>query len=79
MTVRVTYCDGAPIPDGVCAVCFDESPSDDHCDAPIPDGMTVTVSRITGDVSAVCDRCGWRCFYWDCGCDLAHDCTAGAA
>lgn len=79
MTIRMTYLDGDPIPGGVCAVCFDENPSEDHCSEPIPDSMRVVVSRITGDYSAVCDSCGWRCFYWDCGCELAHDCGDGAA
>jgi len=72
---RETYVTGA------CAVCFDdprfsETGHDDHCEEPIPPGMTVTVSRITGDVSAVCGVCGWRSFYWDCGHDLQHDCAA---
>lgn len=79
MTARITYRDGGPIPAGVCAACFDEDPEPDHCSEPIPDGMRVVVSRITGDVSAVCDLCGRRVFSWDCGCDLVHECSAVAS
>jgi hypothetical protein len=78
MTIRITYLDGDPIPAGVCAVCFDEQPDRDHCSEPIPEGMWVVTSRITGERSAVCDWCGFRSFLWECGCELAHECEGRA-
>lgn len=40
------------------------------CDAVLP--PKVNVSR--GFAVASCDGCSFRCAYWECACELDHDC-----
>lgn len=51
----------------------------DHVCDPVPAGVSVGRSRLAGTLLAECAVCGWRCAYWECACDLAHDCDGGAA
>jgi hypothetical protein len=47
---------------------------EDVCTEPLPDGVRVYRSHMAGNLVASCDRCGYVCGYWECGCELAHDC-----
>jgi len=47
---------------------------DETCNAPLPDGMRVHRTILAGNLVATCGRCGYVCAYWDCACELAHDC-----
>lgn len=70
--VDVVRCDcGNSVPPGVvrCDWCLG------HEDCTVPAGVMVTSARWTGAPLAVCAWCDWRCGYWDCACDLAHDCA----
>lgn len=40
------------------------------CDALLPHG--VNISR--GTAFATCDFCSFKCAYWECACELVHDC-----
>ena len=41
------------------------------CENPkLPDGISVSF----GFGMASCDKCSYRCGYWDCACELEHDC-----
>lgn len=39
--------------------------------APIPETVTVAF----GTAFATCYNCSFKCPYWECSCELAHDCT----
>ena len=45
------------------------------CDAGLPSGVVVGFSRFGGSYVASCENCGFVCAYWDCACELAHDCV----
>jgi len=53
---------------GVCSDCFFGSVC---CDAVLPDGVSVSF----GTAIASCERCSYRCAYWECACELRHDCA----
>ena len=40
----------------------------------LPRHINISQSRITGNLAAECQRCYFRASYWDCACDLGHDC-----
>lgn len=45
-------------------------------DATLPDGVEIVRARFTGQSIAVCYRCDeFRCAYWECPCELVHECT----
>lgn len=44
------------------------------CDSGIPNGMTVYRSRFGGNVVAECETCPTIWGYWECACELAHEC-----
>lgn len=47
------------------------------CDNPvIPKGIQTGYARLSGAYVATCDNCDYVCAYWDCPCELAHDCEA---
>lgn len=44
------------------------------CDMPtLPAGMSAGYGLFGGYV-AKCDNCSYVCAYWECPCELAHDC-----
>lgn len=45
------------------------------CEMPLPSGVTVGFSHFAGTFRAVCDRCSFMSVYWECACDLRHDCS----
>lgn len=45
-----------------------------HATCKAPKSISTGHSRITGDYTASCNRCAYRCAYWECACELAHDC-----
>lgn len=47
---------------------------DDTCTEPVPDGVRIYRSRMAGNLVATCDKCGHLWGYWECACDLTHDC-----
>ena len=47
---------------------------DDVCTEPLPEGVRVYRTRMAGNLVASCDRCAYVCAYWECACELAHDC-----
>jgi hypothetical protein len=41
------------------------------CENPeLPDGISVSF----GFAVASCSKCSYRCAYWECACELEHDC-----
>jgi|688.fasta_scaffold1860513_2 DNA-directed RNA polymerase subunit RPC12/RpoP len=63
---RVEYWDDAPANSVLCEYC--------DCGEPIPDGVEFYNTRITGEPRARCSHCDWVSAYWDCPCDLVHEC-----
>jgi len=47
---------------------------EDTCMEPLPDGVRVYLGRFTGSPVAVCDHCDYMRGYWECACELVHDC-----
>jgi len=45
-----------------------------HEDCRTPAGVRVGRSHMAGTAIAWCEGCGMRWGYWDCACDLAHEC-----
>jgi hypothetical protein len=52
---------------------YDDAPYCCGDDATLPDG--ITISR--GSAIASCGFCGYRCAYWECACELVHECNGG--
>lgn len=50
--------------------------TDVYCceDPQLPKGMEVG-HGLFGGYRAICE-CGYSCAYWDCACELVHDCEA---
>lgn len=44
------------------------------CDSKTPSGMTVYYSHFGGNLVAECDSCTTIWGYWECACELVHDC-----
>lgn len=52
---------------------------EDYCcgnEATLPIGITLTSARFTGNPIAECEFCEYRCAYWECPCELEHNCEA---
>lgn len=49
-----------------------------HAECVAPRGVIVSGAWLTGVPVARCLDCGWTCAYWDCACDLDHECLAGS-
>jgi hypothetical protein len=42
----------------------------------LPEGVTITHAHITGQAIAECSRCeDFRVAYWECACELVHECV----
>lgn len=50
---------------------------DDICcsDPKLPNGIRTYYAHLSGAYVASCDNCSYMCAYWDCACELAHDCA----
>lgn len=44
------------------------------CEADLPNGVSVGRSWFGGQVVARCAYCGFSAVYFDCACELVHDC-----
>lgn len=51
-------------------ICTDCEDDEHFCEAELPDGISIA----RGTAFASCYKCGYRCAYWECACDLVHDC-----
>lgn len=40
----------------------------------MPKTMRAYYSHLSGAYVAACDNCDYVCAYWECACELAHDC-----
>lgn len=49
---------------------YDEN-SFECCDGELPDGITLAF----GTAFATCYLCGYKCAYWECACELIHECN----
>ena len=45
----------------------------------LPSDVTITGSHFAGTPVATCDACDYRCVYWDCVCELDHECKTASA
>ena len=46
------------------------------CEAKLPKKMSVGFSHFGGAYVAKCSKCSYVCAYWECACELRHDCGA---
>jgi hypothetical protein len=44
------------------------------CDSVAPKKIRFGFSQFGGSYNAYCDKCSFVCAYWDCACELEHDC-----
>ena len=44
------------------------------CDSKTPNGMTIYHSHFGGNLVAKCNSCTTIWGYWECACELVHDC-----
>lgn len=44
------------------------------CEATTPKKIRFGYSQFGGSFNAYCDKCSFVCAYWDCACELRHDC-----
>ena len=44
------------------------------CDSKTPNGMTIYHSHFGGNLVAECNSCTTIWGYWECACELVHDC-----
>lgn len=47
----------------------------DHEGCTAPESVRVGRAWLSGTPLATCEACGRRWGYWDCACDLVHDCA----
>ena len=47
----------------------------EHGQCEMPASVTVSLARLSGAPIASCQGCGMRWGYWECGCELVHDCA----
>lgn len=45
------------------------------CDSQGPKGMSFGMSSFGGAYVAKCSKCSYVCAYWECPCELEHDCN----
>lgn len=53
----------------ICADC-----EEDVCQEDYPDTFTFYTTRMAGNPVAQCLKCDYKAAYWECACDLIHDC-----
>jgi hypothetical protein len=63
----------------ICADCEEETldEMETYCcgqEATLPNGIVLTSARFTGNPIAQCEFCAYRCAYWECHCELEHEC-----
>lgn len=73
----VTYCDCGNVStellitgEPACEFCYG------HRDCVAPDTIATGVFGWAGDYIAKCSQCSYVCAYWECACELDHDCVA---
>lgn len=44
------------------------------CDSPTPKGIYFYSAHMTGGAVAQCHNCTFTCVYWECDCELEHNC-----
>lgn len=47
----------------------------EFCDNPAPKSIEFYSSRFGGNSCARCTKCQFVAVYWECGCELEHDCA----
>lgn len=47
---------------------------EDICDNPMPKNMSAYYAHLSGAYVASCDNCKYVSAYWECACELMHDC-----
>jgi hypothetical protein len=52
-----------------CENCYDE------CTELAPESITFYSARFSGTGVAECKNCNFKSVYWECACDLFHDCN----
>lgn len=52
----------------LCETCLEE------CSTPKPDSVTISRAHFTGAAVATCSACSFTCAYWECACELVHEC-----
>jgi hypothetical protein len=45
------------------------------CDTKAPKKISFGFSHFGGAYLAKCSKCSFTCGYWDCACELVHDCN----
>jgi len=45
----------------------------EYCNQPMPKTVTATYKTF-GGYTATCSKCSFVCGYWECACELEHDC-----
>lgn len=63
----------------LCETCAETSLVSPCCEIP-KDGTAANVSlstaRLSGGLVATCSACAFVCAYWECACELVHECEA---
>ena len=58
---------------------YDDCPNDDIDDynegCVAPDSISTGHAHFSGAYVATCNLCDYVCAYWDCACELEHDCV----
>ena len=49
--------------------------SADHEGHVAPDSISTGHTQFSGAYVATCNLCDYVCAYWDCACELEHDCV----
>ena len=50
---------------------------EDICAEPMPEGISIHRTILAGNLVATCKHCDYVCAYWECACELVHDCELG--
>jgi len=48
---------------------------EDECTELAPESISFYSARMTGTGVAECKDCDFKSVYWECACDLFHDCN----
>ena len=70
----VSYILGSDDHNGDTGICWEC----DHGCEPVPAGVVFYEARFSGGFCARCETCGHVWAYWDCACELVHDCDGCA-
>jgi len=46
------------------------------CDTELQYSVKIHTAHLGGHAVATCSECDFTCVYWDCACDLVHECEA---